>query len=109
VGGAGRIEGSGDWDDARWRGVRVVLAVAVVLTLIMLGSQAVHLLRSLDDPAHPEERTTEVTTILIEVGAFVVAIGGWLFFISRLRITRDRLLTEAERRKEIEGALFEAQ
>jgi signal transduction histidine kinase len=98
------------WEAARRRrGDQAALVFAVVLTAAMFTSQVFHLVQSFDSAPFASERTTELFTIMAEVAIFFVAIGGWLFFIKRIRDTRDRLFEEESRRIAAQEELAEAQ
>lgn len=92
----------------RKRGDQVALAFAVLLTLAMFASQAFHLYRSVDSGVR-FDRAAELSTIVAEGVIFFVAIGGWLFFMSRIRATRDQLREEEATRIRTQEKLIEAQ
>jgi signal transduction histidine kinase len=98
------------WDAARRRrGDQAALLFAVILTLAMFASQAFHLFRTVEGSAFDNQRVTELSTIAIEVLIFFVAMGGWLFFMARVRSTRDRLIEEEAMRLRVQDELVEAQ
>ena len=98
------------WESSRRRrGDQRTLVVAVLLTLAMIALQALHLYVSDQDSALSEVRPIEVYTIGAEVAIFIVAIGGWLLFLNRIRITRARLDHEEAMRKQTQRELVEAQ
>jgi signal transduction histidine kinase len=80
--------------------------VAALLTLAMIVLQGLHLYR---DSELPGVQAVEVYTIIAEVAIFVVAIGGWILFLSRMRVSSARLLQEETMRKQTQRELIEAQ
>lgn len=104
------VEHGTAWDAARRRhGDQAALLFAVVLTLAMFASQAFHVLRTVEGSAFDDQRITELSTIAIEVLIFFVAMGGWLFFMARIRATRDRLIEEEAMRLQVQDELVESQ
>jgi two-component system cell cycle sensor histidine kinase/response regulator CckA len=98
------------WESSsRRRGDQRTLMIAVLLTLAMITLQALHLYVSNQDNALSGVRPIEVYTIAAEVAVFIVAIGGWLVFLNRIRITRARLGHEEAMRKQTQRELIEAQ
>jgi signal transduction histidine kinase len=77
--------------------------------MAMITLQALHLYVSYRDSALSGVRAVEVYTIIAEVAVFVVAIGGWILFLRRIRVTRERLLQEETMRKQTQRQLIEAQ
>jgi signal transduction histidine kinase len=104
------LEQTAAWEAARRsRGDQAALVFAVILTVAMFTSQIFHLLRSVGTTSFTTGRFTELITIGAEVVIFFVAIGGWLFFIKRIRETRRRLIEEESLRISAQAELAEAQ
>ena len=104
------LEQTAAWEAARRRrGDQAALFFAVILTAAMFTSQIFHLARSVGSTSFSTDRTTELVTIGAEVIIFFVAIGGWLFFIKRIRETRRQLIEEESLRISTQDELAEAQ
>ena len=104
------LEQTAAWEAARRRrGDQAALFFAVILTAAMFTSQIFHLARSVGSTSFSSDRTTELVTIGAEVIIFFVAIGGWLFFIKRIRETRRQLIEEESLRISTQDELAEAQ
>lgn len=98
------------WESSRRRrGDQQTLLVAVLLTLGMITFQALHLYVSYRDSSLSGVKSIEVYTIVAEVAIFVVAIGGWVLFLSRIRVTRARLVHEEDMRRRTQRELIQSQ
>lgn len=98
------------WESSRRRqGDQRTLVLAVLLTLAMMLLQALHLYVSYRDQPLSGVRRVELYAIVAEVIIFIVAISGWVLFLSRIRITRARLVREEEMRKAAQRELIESQ
>ena len=93
----------------RRRGDQRTLVVAVLLTLGMIALQALHHYVSYRDSSLSGFRAIEMYAIIAEIAIFVVAIGGWVLFLNRIRVTRARLVHEEEIRRQAERELIESQ
>ena len=98
------------WESSRRRrGDQQTLVVAVLLTLAMITLQALHLYVSYRDSSQAGVNAIEIYTIAAEITIFIVAIGGWLLFLSRIRVTRAHLDREADMRRQAQRELIESQ
>jgi len=98
------------WESShRRRRDQQTLIFAVLLTLAMITLQALHLYVSYRDQPLTGIRPVEVYTIVAEIAIFIVAIGGWLLFLSRIRVTRAHLAHEGEMRRQAQRELIESQ
>ena len=98
------------WESSRRRrGDQQTLVVAVLLTLGMITLQALHLYVSYRDNPVSGVKAIELYTMVAEIAIFVVAIGGWMLFLSRIRVTRARLVHEEEMRRRTQRELIESQ
>ena len=106
-----RMSGLGvSWESShRRRGDQRTLLIAVLLTLGMITLQILHLYLSYRDSSLSGVKAVEVYTIVAEIAIFIVAIGGWVLFLNRIRVTRARLGREEEMRRRTQRELVESQ